>query len=106
MCWIGHRLLSDVELDVDPTLSLADAHTAERTLISTVPRLTAARVHAYPAADPKRTPCLRKCPARELRGNPAPSHGPLGFSCRAPHIFAAHKCDVHSVWGNFTGSVE
>ncbi|WP_458682719.1 cation diffusion facilitator family transporter [Prescottella equi] len=53
MRWIGHRLHADVELDVDPALSLADAHTiahaAERALISAVPRLATVLVHAYPA---------------------------------------------------------
>ncbi|WP_305094586.1 cation diffusion facilitator family transporter [Prescottella sp. R16] len=53
MRWTGHRLHADVELDVDPGLGLAEAHLvahgAEDALTSTVPRLTTALVHAYPA---------------------------------------------------------
>ncbi|WP_225727958.1 MULTISPECIES: cation diffusion facilitator family transporter [unclassified Nocardia] len=53
MRWIGHRLHADVELDVPPTISLADAHhvahEAEHTLTHAVPRLDTALVHAYPA---------------------------------------------------------
>lgn len=52
MRWIGHRLHADVELDVDPGLSLSAAHSvaheAEQALISAVPHLTTALVHAYP----------------------------------------------------------
>jgi cation diffusion facilitator family transporter len=53
MRWIGHRLHADVELDIDPATSLADAHrlahTAEHTLTHAVPKLSSALVHAYPA---------------------------------------------------------
>jgi len=53
MRWIGHRLHADAELDVDPALSLADAHRiahdAEHDLIHAVPKLSSALVHAYPA---------------------------------------------------------
>jgi len=53
MRWLGHRLHADVELDVEPDLTLAAAHAiahdAERSLIAAVPRLTSALVHAYPA---------------------------------------------------------
>ena len=52
MRWLGHQLHADAELDVDPTLGLADAHRiahdAEHTLTHAVPRLTSALVHAYP----------------------------------------------------------
>ncbi|UQB72445.1 cation transporter [Rhodococcus ruber] len=52
MRWIGHRLHADVELDVDPGLSLSAAHSvaheAEQALIAAVPHLTTALVHAYP----------------------------------------------------------
>jgi divalent metal cation (Fe/Co/Zn/Cd) transporter len=53
MRWIGHRLHADAELDIDPELSLADAHhiahNAEHDLIHAVPKLTTAMIHAYPA---------------------------------------------------------
>ncbi len=53
MRWIGHRLHADAELDIDPSVSLADAHRiahdAEHTLTHAVPRLSSALVHAYPA---------------------------------------------------------
>lgn len=53
MRWIGHRLHADAELDVDPSLSLADAHRiahdSEHDLIHAVPKLTTAMIHAYPA---------------------------------------------------------
>ncbi len=53
MRWIGHRLHADAELDIDPALSLADAHRiaheSEHDLIHAVPKLTTAMIHAYPA---------------------------------------------------------
>lgn len=53
MRWIGHRLHADAELDVDPALDLARAHRiahdAEHELTHTVPKLTTALIHAYPA---------------------------------------------------------
>ena len=53
MRWIGHQLHADAELDVDPGTSLTDAHAiahdAEDQLITAVPKLSAALVHAYPA---------------------------------------------------------
>ena len=53
MRWIGHRLHADAELDVDPTLSLSEAHhvahDAEHALTHAVPKLTSALIHAYPA---------------------------------------------------------
>lgn len=52
MRWIGHRLHADAELDVDPTMSLRQAHQlahhAEHTLTHAVPRLSSALIHAYP----------------------------------------------------------
>jgi cation diffusion facilitator family transporter len=51
--WIGHRLHADVELDVDPSLSLAAAHhiahDCEHDLTHALPKLTTAMIHAYPA---------------------------------------------------------
>jgi cation diffusion facilitator family transporter len=51
--WIGHRLHADAELDVDPSTSLSDAHRiahdAEHELIHSVPKLSSALIHAYPA---------------------------------------------------------
>ncbi|TRW81993.1 cation transporter [Mycolicibacterium sp. 018/SC-01/001] len=53
MRWIGHRLHADAELDIDPAVSLADAHRiaheAEHTLTHAVPKLASALVHAYPS---------------------------------------------------------
>jgi cation diffusion facilitator family transporter len=53
MRWIGHRLHADAELDLDPALSLSDAHRvaheAEHDLTHAVPKLTSALIHAYPA---------------------------------------------------------
>ena len=53
MRWIGHRLHADAELDVDPSLDLAQAHRiahgAEHELTHAVPKLSTALIHAYPA---------------------------------------------------------
>lgn len=53
MRWIGHRLHADAELDVDPGMSLRQAHElahhAEHSLSHAVPRLSSAVIHAYPA---------------------------------------------------------
>jgi cation diffusion facilitator family transporter len=52
MRWVGHRLEADAELDVDPSLSLADAHAvahaAEHELAHAIPKLGSVVVHAYP----------------------------------------------------------
>lgn len=52
MRWIGHRLHADVEVDIDESLSLAQAHRiaheAEHDLTHAVPKLETALVHAYP----------------------------------------------------------
>jgi cation diffusion facilitator family transporter len=54
MRWIGHRLHAEAELDIDPTVTLVDAHRiaheAEHTLTHAVPKLSTALVHAYPGA--------------------------------------------------------
>jgi cation diffusion facilitator family transporter len=53
MRWVGLRLDADVELDVDPHLSLRQAHDlahdAEHALTHAIPKLNTAVVHAYPA---------------------------------------------------------
>jgi cation diffusion facilitator family transporter len=53
MRWIGHRLHADAELDIDPAVTLAEAHRiaheSEHGLIHAVPKLTTAMIHAYPA---------------------------------------------------------
>jgi cation diffusion facilitator family transporter len=53
MRWVGHRLDADVELDVEPALTLAQAHnvahSAEHELTHAIPKLGHALVHAYPA---------------------------------------------------------
>jgi cation diffusion facilitator family transporter len=58
MRWIGHRLHADAELDVDPAMSLQQAHAlahqAEHTLSHAVPRLSSAVIHAYPAHEVSR----------------------------------------------------
>lgn len=50
--WIGHQLRAELEIVVDPDLTLIKAHriaaTAEHRLLHEVPRLTAALVHADP----------------------------------------------------------
>ncbi|WP_193048457.1 cation diffusion facilitator family transporter [Mycolicibacterium baixiangningiae] len=57
MRWIGHRLHAEAELDIDPAITLADAHriahNAEHILTHAVPKLSTALVHAYPAATGK-----------------------------------------------------
>lgn len=54
MRWVGHDLLADVTLDVNPSLSLMQAHEiahdAETRLTETVPRLTSAMIHAHPTS--------------------------------------------------------
>jgi cation diffusion facilitator family transporter len=53
--WIGHKLRAECEIEVDPSLSIVEAHRiaveAEHRLIHAVPRLTAAFVHADPHAE-------------------------------------------------------
>lgn len=53
MRWLGHRLVADAELDVDPQRSLAEAHRiahgAEHALMHAMPKLSEATIHAYPA---------------------------------------------------------
>jgi cation diffusion facilitator family transporter len=53
MRWVGHQLEADAEIDVDPSLSLADAHAvahdAEDELVHRIPKLSSVIVHAYPA---------------------------------------------------------
>jgi cation diffusion facilitator family transporter len=51
--WVGHNLIAEAELDVDPGLSLVRAHgiahDAEHRLIHVLPRLGGALIHAHPA---------------------------------------------------------
>lgn len=53
MRWIGHQLHVDAELDIEPSTTLVEAHqiahSAEHTLTQTVPKLSSALIHAYPA---------------------------------------------------------
>jgi cation diffusion facilitator family transporter len=55
MRWVGHRLEADTELDVDPSLTLSDAHAiahaVEHELAHAIPKLSSVVVHAYPAHD-------------------------------------------------------
>jgi cation diffusion facilitator family transporter len=52
MRWIGHSLHAEADLDIDGSVSLADAHVlahdAEHRLSHEVPRLRSAAIHAYP----------------------------------------------------------
>lgn len=54
--WIGHRLRAEVSVVVDGDLTVRQAHQvavdAEHALLHSVPRLTAALVHADPAPEP------------------------------------------------------
>lgn len=56
MRWVGHELQADTELDVDPSLSLVEAHNlaheAEHTLVRAIPKLGSVVVHAYPGHEP------------------------------------------------------
>ena len=56
MRWIGHRLRAELEIVVDDTISVVEAHriaeSAEHRLLHDVPRLHAALVHADPAGHP------------------------------------------------------
>jgi cation diffusion facilitator family transporter len=51
--WIGHTLHAEADLDIDGTVTIADAHdlahAAEDRLTQQVPKLRSATVHAYPA---------------------------------------------------------
>ena len=53
MRWLGHTLRAEADVEVDPTLSVAQAHDiahhAERHLVSGVRRLTSATIHISPA---------------------------------------------------------
>jgi cation diffusion facilitator family transporter len=50
--WSGHQLLADATLEVDPALSLVDAHTvahrAEDNLTRTLPKVSTAVIHIQP----------------------------------------------------------
>ncbi len=56
MRWIGHRLRAELEIVVDPALTVVEAHqvaeATEHRLLHDVPRLHAALVHADPAGHP------------------------------------------------------
>jgi cation diffusion facilitator family transporter len=53
--WVGHNLIAESELDVDPGLTLIEAHRiahdAEHRLIHAVPRLGEALIHAHPGGE-------------------------------------------------------
>jgi len=52
MRWIGHALHAEADLDIDGSVSVTEAHRlahdAEERLITRVPRLRSAAIHAYP----------------------------------------------------------
>jgi cation diffusion facilitator family transporter len=54
--WIGHRLEADLDIGVEPQLTLQDghaiAHRVHRTLVLTVPHLDRATVHVNPSGIP------------------------------------------------------
>ena len=58
--WIGHQLHAEIEITVDPAISLSDghdiAHAVEHHLIDEVPRLNQVIVHASPAGTPGHDP--------------------------------------------------
>ncbi len=58
--WLGHTLRAEADLEVDPDLSLADAHRiahrAEARLLEDVRRLTSATIHTSPAGTHARVP--------------------------------------------------
>ncbi|OLF18603.1 cation diffusion facilitator family transporter [Actinophytocola xanthii] len=51
--WVGHSLTAEADIEVDPTLSVVDAHAiahdAEHRLIHALPRLDRATIHPHPA---------------------------------------------------------
>jgi divalent metal cation (Fe/Co/Zn/Cd) transporter len=51
--WIGHALRAEADIDVDPALSVGDAHRVahhvERHLLAALPRLAGATIHVSPA---------------------------------------------------------
>jgi cation diffusion facilitator family transporter len=51
--WLGHTLRAEADIDVDPSLSVSDAHYVahhvERHLLRALPRLSAATIHVSPA---------------------------------------------------------
>ncbi|NUR06013.1 MAG: cation transporter [Nocardioidaceae bacterium] len=55
--WSGHQLHADATVDVDPHLSVDQAHdvvhAAERNLTRALPKVSAAVIHAHPAAPPR-----------------------------------------------------
>lgn len=83
MRWVGHELEADAELDVDPAMSLADAHhvahDAEHELAHAIPKLGSAIVHAYPAHQPVLSSRTSHQPA-----GPAPSASG-SRTARRPH---------------------
>ena len=54
--WIGHRMHAEVNVAVDPTLTVAQAHEAanevQRQLLSHLPYLSGATIHVCPAEEP------------------------------------------------------
>lgn len=52
--WVGHRLVAEADLEVDPQLTVGAAHTvahdAEHRLIHALPRLDRATIHPHPVA--------------------------------------------------------
>lgn len=53
--WVGHSLIAESELDVDPALTLLQAHAiahhAEDRLAGALPRLTQALIHTHPGGE-------------------------------------------------------
>jgi divalent metal cation (Fe/Co/Zn/Cd) transporter len=53
--WVGHQILAECEIVVDPDITAAAAHevtvSAEHALLHAIPRLSGALVHADPRVD-------------------------------------------------------
>ncbi|MGW6513702.1 cation diffusion facilitator family transporter, partial [Streptomyces niveus] len=73
--WIGHRLRAEVAVVVDGELTVRQAHhvavAAEHALLHAVPKLTAALVHADPAATPG------EADPHAALNHHAPAHAPV-----------------------------
>lgn len=66
MRWIGHEIQADADLELDPHATLSEAHAiahrAEAVLVGSVPKLSSAVVHAYPAPAPDTQYCAQPLP--------------------------------------------
>jgi cation diffusion facilitator family transporter len=103
MRWVGHSLTAETDIDVDPGLSLIQAHTiahdAEHRLIHALPRLAGATVHAHPAGSLGREPHDLLAHHRHTGSRPAadarPACGPtmsgVSYSTGLPATRGTHR---------------